>query len=493
MKTTKPAHNLKFRPSRRSFLKGSLGTLAACSGLGAEQLLNADAALDDRYLFIIAAPGGANMTDCFLASDRGPGAYDMDLLLKPDFTPFRCVIPRYNSVGWSLPIGNGYSQLDFLKAHHKDMAVMAVEGATTDRTYAPRLAMTGNEINRGRTLAEHIAATYRGRFAFPNISMATGEFAVPGRDRYLSDSARAELISDPLLFAFATHGYAGINGHTGTSRTGSSKVAQQRQFRLELDRASEFYKQNKDHPTVQQYLYNRDQIMPTLEKNQLMLSLLIDGKHSQRYNQYGLKPAEQLPELSRHFPQLGSDPFEAQVALAFLLSQKGLTNVCTLAPTTDLVLSSDRNRANTAPMGFNWSHTDHRGAQNTMWSYLLQNIDKLIQLLKSAPIGGDPAKGSMWSKSVIYVVSDFGRDRVQEGGSGLSTNNAHLVVSPLIKGNRIYGGLDERTGRVTGFNPYTGMVEPGRKITTGDHYSIISELMGAPFRGLVKFPALMKS
>lgn len=479
--------NTATKTDRRSFIKGSLGAVAACSSLTTGDWLRAEA-IPTRYLFIVAAPGGANMTDCFLASDKGPSAYGTDLLVKPSFTPFRAVIPRYNTVGWSLPIGNGYSQLNFLQQHHKDMAVIAHDAITLDRDLAARQAMTGNSINRGRTLAEHVASAFRGRFTMPNICMAKGGFAAPGSDLRLSGSARAELISDPLMFAFATHGFAGLS-----HQPSSAKVQLERQLRLSLEKNSAFYQANQNHPTIKSFQYNRDVIMTSLEKNQLMMNLLIDGTAKERYGRRGLRMSQEMESLNRHFGQLGSDPFEAQMALAFLLSKRGLTNVCTMSPGADLVLSPDRKKANTAPMGFNWSHTDHRGAQNAMWSYMLKNIDSLIQLLKATDVNGDPAQGKMWERSVIYVASDFGRERVQRGGSGLHANNANLLISPLVKGNRIYGAYDERRGTIGGFHPITGAPEPRRSITSADHYSIVAGLMGAPFAGQKTFSALTRS
>lgn len=476
-----------FATDRRGFIKGGLSAIAGCTSLGAASWLGAKS-LDTRYLFIVAAPGGANMTDCFLAHNKGPGAYSYDLLLEPQFTPFNCVIPRYNTVGWSLPIGNGYSQMSFLESHHQNMAVIAHEAKTLDRGAAARQVMTGNGVNNGRTLAEHIAAAYRGRYTLPNVSMATTDFAAPGTDPYLNDSARAELIADPLMFAFATHGFAGLS-----HQPSAAKVQLERQLRLSLEKNSKFYQENSSHPTVTRYLYNREVIMTSLEKNRLMMNLLIDGSADERYRRHGLKMSAEMATLRRQFSQLGSDPFEAQMALAFLLAKRGLTNVVTVAPGTNVVLSADGKSANTAPMGFNWSHTDHRGGQNSMWSYVLKNVDGLIQLLKGTDVDGDPANGKMWDKSVIYITSDFGRDRVSQGGSERHTNNAHLIVSPLVNGNRVYGSFDENTGLIGGFNPSTGEPESWRKITAADHYSIVADLMGAPFAGQRSFPCLKKA
>lgn len=481
------AQNSRFKTDRRSFIKGGLSAIAGCTSLGAASWLGADA-LDTRYLFIVAAPGGANMTDCFLAQNEGPGAYDYDLLLEPEYTPFNCVIPRYNTVGWSLQIGNGYSQKSFLDSHHQDMAVIACEAETLERGTAARQLMTGNGINRGRTLAEHIAAAYRGRFTLPNVNMATTDFAAPGTDPYLNDSARAEVIADPLMFAFATHGFAGLS-----HQPSAAKVQLERQLRLSLEKNSKFYRDNSDHPTVARYIYNRDVIMTSLEKNQLMMNLLIDGTARGRYRRHGLRMSAAMGQLSQQFSQLGTDPLEAQMALAFLLAKRGLTNVCTMSPGTNVVLSRDGKRANTAPMGFNWSHTDHRSGQNSMWSYVLKNVDGLINLLKATDIEGNPAKGKMWDKSVIYITSEFGRDRVQEGGSEPHKSNANMIVSPLVNGNRFYGSLDASTGQIGGFNPETGEPESWRQITAADHYSIIADLMGAPFTGQRDFPCIKKS
>jgi uncharacterized protein (DUF1501 family) len=125
-------------------------------------------------------------------------------------------------------------------------------------------------------------------------------------------------------------------------------------------------------------------------------------------------------------------------------------------------------------------------------------LDTLITLLKSYDYMGDPALGKMWDRSLVYVATEFGRSKTRPSGStswgtGHDLNNGSLIISPLIKGNRAYGGVDPKTGLTYGFDRMTG--EPKRDVTLfeGDVYSLIAHAMGIEFPGRVDFPAVVKS
>ena len=67
------------------------------------------------------------------------------------------------------------------------------------------------------------------------------------------------------------------------------------------------------------------------------------------------------------------------------------------------------------------------------------------------------------------------------------------MVSPLLKGGRVYGGVDPTTLLTYGFDPVTG--EPARDtlMREGDIYAVISGAMGVDYVGRREFPALVRS
>jgi uncharacterized protein (DUF1501 family) len=95
-----------------------------------------------------------------------------------------------------------------------------------------------------------------------------------------------------------------------------------------------------------------------------------------------------------------------------------------------------------------------------MWARILSTIDKLATLLKSEPF--DTATGeTLWDRTMIYVATDFGRTRTRPDnatvfGSGHDLNNGFLLVSPMVKGNTVLGGIDPLTTLTYGFDARTG-------------------------------------
>ncbi len=191
------------------------------------------------------------------------------------------------------------------------------------------------------------------------------------------------------------------------------------------------------------------------------------------------------------FPSLTRDPFEAQAALAFLLVKNGVSCAVTLGPPSSPLFNETGTRAYTAPIGFDWSHTDHRGAQNAMWGRVMHVVDGLVELLKSveAPGGGG---ASLWSKSLVYVATEFGRDKVGAGGSGHHLNNGNVLVSPLLNGDRIYGGVDAGTALTYGFDPSTGAPAPGTAMHEGDLYSAVCHALDIDFAGRRDMPCMVR-
>lgn len=60
------------------------------------------------------------------------------------------------------------------------------------------------------------------------------------------------------------------------------------------------------------------------------------------------------------------------MGLAFLLAKYGLPTALTVAPNASPLVTSDGSP--NSPLAFDWSHVDHRGAQNAMWSYIIKTV-----------------------------------------------------------------------------------------------------------------------
>jgi uncharacterized protein (DUF1501 family) len=128
-----------------------------------------------------------------------------------------------------------------------------------------------------------------------------------------------------------------------------------------------------------------------------------------------------------------------------------------------------------------------------MWSYILKGMDALIDLLKTTDIDADPAKGKMWDRSLINIATEFGRDKVASGGSGHHLNNGVVMISPMIKGNSIFGGVDPGKGLSYGFDPVTGIPMPNVTMKEKHHSSAIAQAMGINFDNRVNMPAVVKN
>ena len=99
----------------------------------------------------------------------------------------------------------------------------------------------------------------------------------------------------------------------------------------------------------------------------------------------------------------------------------------------------------------------------------------------------DPAMGTLWNRSLIYVATEFGRskhtERPDSKGSGHDLNNGNVIISQLIRGGRVYGGIDSVTGLTYGFDPLTGLPDRNRVMSEKDMYSLLAQAMGVSFQG----------
>jgi hypothetical protein len=67
-----------------------------------------------------------------------------------------------------------------------------------------------------------------------------------------------------------------------------------------------------------------------------------------------------------------------------------------------------------------------------------------------------------------------------------------VLISPLLKGNAVYGGVDPDTGLTYGFDPQTGAPDPKRVMSEGDVYGIIAQALGVPVPEGRSYPAVVR-
>lgn len=483
--------------SRRKLLKMMAASPLAGTGLmGAGALsssASAKAEVDPssrRFLFVIGANGGASIVDSFLPilnteSNSGANTFTEQQIQQPNGSNFRCPIPLDNDIQGAIPLGDGYNLATFLSKHSSDMAVMTQEVSSVNHLIAARRSVTGDNINGGRTLQEAVAAKYGPDLLLPNCNMAGDGYGVNGEDQSLPSQALGEVISDARYFAFATHGSRGLKNAPDADLLNKARLLRQE---LEASRAGVSDLNRRE--LVSRYVNYRDSLMPNLEQADLINKLLLlqTAPDGSPLTDYDLEASPDGLALAERFPNLQSDPFEAQVALSYLLVKNGVTCSVSLAPSGTPFFDQDR-RALTSPLGFDWSHVDHRGAQNAMWSRIMRMTDNLIDLLKASEFGDGQ---SLWDRSLIYIATEFGRDKTSDGGSGHDLNNGNVILSPFINGNRVFGGLDANTALTYGFDRQSGAPAPGTYMKEGDVYSAICQAMDIDFQGRRDVPAMMR-
>ena len=118
------------------------------------------------------------------------------------------------------------------------------------------------------------------------------------------------------------------------------------------------------------------------------------------------------------------------------------------------------------PLAFDFSHNAHREGQAFMWARVLSIVDRLIDLLRSEVFDATTGE-TLWDRTLIYMATDFGRSRnrpanATDFGSGHDLNNGVVLISPMVKGNTVLGGVDPSTTLTYGFDARTGAAAPGK-------------------------------
>ena len=455
-----------------------------------------------RFLIVIACAGGASILDSALAqreSELGSLALnafpDADVRTPTD-SPIRAVRTRIDGLG-SIPYQNQFDQFDFVQRHHQQMSVMTYSGTSVNHLIAQKRSLTGNDAWGGRTLQEAVATQYGANFTLPNVNMASGGYVEPSHDPTLPSFAVGELISTPLLWPLGLHGTKGVSDERVPA---SSIISKARRWRNDhLDQESTFVNTFKEDARLTRWLKNRREIQPQLEENDLIsaLNFLPDTPLSP-LGDFGLSDSAEGAKVRQIFPEWLTDPLEAQAALAYLLITQGVSVTVTIGPNFNpLVLQDSEQLVDSPPLAFDFSHTDHRATQALMWSRLYSVVDRLITLLSDTELSGGT---SYWDRSLIYFASEFGRTRNRPNGasqfsSGHHLNNGALMISPLIRGDRIFGGVDTQTALTYGFDPITGAPEPGRVMSEDELFSALLEILEVDTSGsgLPAVPALKRA
>lgn len=397
------------------------------------------------------------------------------------------------------PFSFPYDPATFVQKHHRDMCVVTVENTSVNHYVAQARSLHGASIDGGRTILEAMAMAHGQGLLLPNANMGGAAYLSPGEREDVPASARAEVISDARTFSLSTHGYAGL-----PNAPASADVAQARSVRERLEDASPFGKRYAASALRTRYLEQRRVGQAALESNDLIRKLLLvrslptgnPARPTAALSDYGLaldvEQDRQLTRLLEVFPSLETDNLQTEAALSFMLARYGLSCAVLMGPGDIPVFGAGGSIADT-PLAFDFSHNNHTIAQNVMWSRLSMVMDGLITLLKETPHGS----GSMWDRSLIYVATDFGRTKERprdsyEGGTGHHLNNGNLFVSPMLKGNRVYGGVDPSTCLTYGFDPATGEPDRGRVMREGHLYSLAAQVMGIDFPGRHNMSGLIR-
>lgn len=481
---------------RRRFL-GGLGAAAgaAAFGIPGPRRLGAQTEMP-RFLIVLTGSGGANIIDGPLAIRASESANAAAINTFPDAlvstvegSPLRAVdIGAQNALG-PIPIGFTANQSDFLRRHHADMLVTTVRGTSVNHSIGQRRSVTGNEAWLGRTLQEVHALTYGEGAPLPNVHLATGTaFTERGTDGTLPAWAYGEQVADPALWPLT------LDGTKGLSAPDPALVEAARTLRNEqLDPASRFAKVFEGSSRLALWKAQRGAPLQAVEKANLVEKLML-FPDSEEYPlaRYGLSSSSGAARAREVFPNYRRDPLEAQACLAYLLLKFRISVTVTLGPGFDVVIDRDGDvqglpdgSMKNPPIAFDFSHQSHRGTQAFMWTRILGVADSLIQLLKEEEL----AEGvSMWDRSLIYFATEFGRTRnrpanAEDFGSGHDLDNGALIVSPLVKGDTVLGGIDPDTGYGYGYDPVTGASDRNRKTVEAEVFSGLLDVLGVDTSG----------
>jgi len=494
--------------SRRDFIRGLAaftGASAGASSLLSNRALAASAA-DPRFLIVFTASGGGSIIDGPLAIRASESATPDTINCFPDAavtgwdgSPFRAVKLSGDDIG-PIPSGFETDPAEILGRRRQDLMVATWNRTSVNHQIGQRRAVTGNEAWRGRTLQELVAWQYGQEAAIPNVHLLAGlGYSEPGTDDTIPRYARGQIVANPATWPLS------LDGSRGQPYALSPEVlaAVRRHRNRVFEPATRFQQIMKDAPRLVQWQDLRGTPQERIEGMDLITRLMVksDGPDFP-LSDFGLSESPAAQAVRTVFPNTELDPLEAQAALAFLLLKYRVSVSVTLGPSFDFVYDDSQafladNTVINPPLAFDASHQGHRSGQAVVWARIYRVIDGLIALLQAEDFGDGT---SMWDRTMIYVASDFGREKkrpsgAQDWGTGHHINNGIQVFSPLVPGNTLLGGVDGNTGLTHGFDVQSGAPEPGRNNTEPEIFSGLLGALGVDTSGsgLPDVPAMRRA
>jgi len=276
----------------------------------------------------------------------------------------------------------------------------------------------------------------------------------------------------------------GLDGSKGILDVPSRALIERaRQIRNQgVDGNSPFAQTFERSPRLELWKQQRGAQSAALETQELIKKLMIMPNTAQiPLTQYGLLESPDGMKVREKFPNFLTDPLDAQAALAFLLIKNRVSVTVTISPSFGVLLDVPARQLTNPPLAFDYSHNAHRASQAVMWQRIMRVADGLADLLKGEEL--DSATGeSFWDRSLIYVATEFGRDKrrpanADDFGTGHHLNNGYMLMSPLANGNHVLGGVDTATGLTYGFDPTTGAPDTGRHMNEPEIYGGILNML----------------
>ncbi len=470
------------RLARRSALKllGGAALGSATIPLWKASHARAQTRTDDpRFLIVIGAQGGASIIDSALAIRASESAnaatvntFADSLVTTIPGSALRAVTMSRGDVG-AIPQSFTADQVPFMTRHRDDLLVATWERSSVNHAVGQRRAVTGNEIWNGRMLQEIVATQYGEGFPIPNVQLQAGTGTVGrGTDSSIPDFAFGEPVTDPTTWPLALDGLMG----TRARNIPRSLLTTARETRAALDDDSVFGRVLGRAKRIEHWKRIRGAPLAAIENEDLISKLtVVPDTPATPLSDYGLSTSTAGAAVREKFPEYATDPLEAQAALAFLLLKNRATTTVTIGPSNAFISGNgggDINMKNT-PIAFDFSHQGHRSTQAFMWNRVMKVVDGLATLLKAE----EWAEGqSMWDRTMVYISPDFGRSKVRppnanEWGTGHHLNNGVMVISPLVNGNTVLGGVDPNTGLTYGFDPVTGAPDVGHTMSEAEIFS----------------------
>ena len=436
-----------------------------------------------RFLIVFGANGGASIIDSFMAvreSEAGDQAATLNtfpdqLVENIEGTPFRAV--KFKGKVGSLPIQVDADQSGFVKKHFQDMLVVAQERTSVTHQVGQKRSLTGNDAWKGRTLQECVALQYGKSLCFPNINMATGGYSEDGIDQDLAAYASLTKVSSPLFWPLGLHGSKGIPGAPSQDMINLARNLRNSQF----DPSSAFIQSFPKSEAIKTWKKIREHRDPNAGVGKLEAQNLFSRLGFKKPSGLGL--GQDFSRLTEIFSNYQNDPIEGQALLAVKVI---LGKVCSSVTISHGGAIIDYKPDGSPiiinpPLSFDYSHNAHRATQAMMWQRTLKVIDKIIAVLKSYEFDQQTGE-SFWDRSLIYLATDFGREKkrpknASEFASSHHLNNGVLLLSPMLKGNRILGGIDPNTCLTYGFNLNSGSPEPHRNLEEKELFAGLLDIM----------------